>query len=136
MWSPVTLLPCRMLETAVYSALLARARAAGADFAEVYVERWRRRHLRTVDARVAEATSGIQLGAGIRLFFGTDVIYGYTNSLDERSLTGLLDSLAQLKGADTGRPDAHGRGGIDLRKAAAGPDIHAPRVLFSDHDKQ
>src|SRR5690625_2571440 len=130
-----TQVPCRMLNTDTHAALLARARAAGADFADVYVERWRRRQLRTVNARVAEATSGIQLGAGIRLFFGTDVIYGYTNSLTEEALTELLDSLAGLKKADGGRPDGSGRGGVDLRRETAAAQPHAPRVLFEDHDK-
>ena len=120
----------------VYAALLASAKAAGADFAEIYVERWRRRSLRTVNAKVAEASSGIQLGAGIRLFFGTDVVYGYTNDLSEEALAELTASLAQLKGGTAGRPDGSGRGGIDLRKADAGPDKHAPRVDFSAHDKQ
>src|SRR5690554_625462 len=115
-----------MLATDSYASLLDQGKQAGADFAEIYVERWRRRHLRTVDARVAEATSGIQLGAGVRLFFGQDVIYGYTNDLSEAALAELVASLARLKGSPEGRPDASGAGGIDLRRLDAGPDIHAP----------
>lgn len=125
-----------MLDTDVYAALLAQGKQSGADFAEIYVERWRRRHLRTVDAKVAEATSGIQLGAGVRLFFGQDVIYGYTNDITEAALSELVASLAQLKGGTEGRPDASGRGGIDLRKTDAGADIHAPRIVFETHDKR
>ncbi len=124
-----------MLSTYSYSALLDQGRAAGADFAEVYVERWRRRALRTIDGRVEEATSGIQLGAGVRLFFGEDVIYGYTNDLSDAALGELIANLAGLKGDAAGRPDQAGRGGIDLRKLDAGPDIHAPTVPFERHDK-
>src|SRR5690625_3643880 len=124
-----------MLNMDAHAALLTRARAAGADFAEIYVERWRRRQLRTVDARVAEAASGIQLGAGIRLFFGTDVIYGYTNSLTEEALTELLDSLAQLRQGEAGRPDRTGAGGIDLRRQQEQPDVHAPGLPFSERDR-
>jgi len=127
-----------MLSTDSYAALLAQSRNAGADFAEVYVERWRRRQLRTIDGRVEEATSGIQLGAGIRLFFGEDVVYGYTNDLSDAALSELVASLASVRGAgdDVGRPDAAGRGGIDLRKLDAGPDVHAPTVPFEAHDKR
>src|SRR5690625_7374327 len=108
-----------MLNTDSFSALLAQGRQAGADFAEIYVERWRRRALRTINGRVEEATSGIQLGAGVRLFFGEDVIYGYTNDLTDAALGELVASLASLRanGADgLGRPDAGGAGGIDLRQ--------------------
>src|SRR5690554_6426273 len=127
------LLACPMFNTEVYEKLLAQGTGAGADFVEIYVERWRRRALGAVNAKVAEATSGIQLGAGIRLFFGTDVVYGYTNDLSEAALSELLTSLAQLKGGSVGRPDNRGRGGIDLRRVSAGPDIHAPAIDFSAH---
>lgn len=125
-----------MFNTEVYEKLLAQGTGAGADFVEIYVERWRRRALRAVNAKVAEATSGIQLGAGIRLFFGTDVVYGYTNDLSEAAFSELLTSLAQLKGGSEGRPDSSGRGGIDLRRANGGPDIHAPAIDFAAHDKR
>ncbi|MFO7545136.1 MAG: TldD/PmbA family protein [Trueperaceae bacterium] len=130
-----------MLHPDSYAALLARGQSAGADFVEIYVERWRRRLLRAVDGRVEEATSSIELGAGVRLFFGEDVVYGYTNDVREDALAELLSSLTALRGGngrDTrlGRPDAGGRGGLDLRKVDAGPDIHAPKVSFEVHDKR
>src|SRR5690554_693889 len=120
-----------MLHTDVYASLLAQGKQSGADFVEIYVERWRRRALRTVNAKVAEATSGIQLGAGIRLFFGTDVVYGYTNDLSEAALSELLTSLAQLKGGSDGRPDSRGRGGIAWRRARPGLAIPAPAFASS-----
>lgn len=123
-----------MLKEDLYAALLSQGRSAGADFAEVYVERWRRRQLRTIDGNVEEASSGIELGAGVRLFFGTDVVYGYTNDLSEAALTDLVASLGAVRG-DAGQPDASGRGGLDLRKVNVGPDPHAPKVPFSTHGK-
>ncbi len=125
-----------MLSTDSYTALLEQGRKAGADFAEIYVERWRRRTLRTIDGRVEEASSGIQFGAGVRLFFGEDVIYGYTNDLSDAALGELVASLAGLRGDGTGRPDSEGRGGIDLRKLDGGPNIHDPKVPFETHDKR
>lgn len=124
-----------MLSNSSFSTLLTQGQNAGADFAEVYVERWRRRTLRTINGRVEEATSGIQLGAGVRLFFGEDVIYGYTNDLSDAALGELVTSLASLRGGTAGRPDSSGKGGVDLRKVSAGPDIHASAVPFETHDK-
>ena len=129
-----------MLHQDAYASLLERGRRAGADFTEIYVERWRRRLLRTLDGSVEEATSSIEHGAGVRLFFGQDVVYGYTNDVREDAIAELLASLAALRGGNgqasgAGRPDAAGRGGLDLRKRDAGPDIHAPSVAFDTRDK-
>jgi len=129
-----------MLHHDAYASLLEGGRRAGADFTEIYVERWRRRLLRTLDGSVEEATSSIEHGAGVRLFFGHDVVYGYTNDVREDAIAELLASLAALRGGNgrasgAGRPDAAGRGGLDLRKRDAGPDIHAPSVAFDTRDK-
>jgi len=124
-----------MLDTNTLSALLARGKAAGADFAEVYAERTRQRSLRVVDGEVQEATSVVQLGAGIRLFFGHDVLYGYTNDVSDEGLTEVLDSLIAVKGDGVGRPDASGRGGLDLRRTDAGVALPGPRVRADAHDK-
>ena len=123
-----------MLNHDTFTAVLDKGRNAGADFAEVYVERWRRRTMRAINGSVAEANSGIQQGAGVRLFFGHDVVYGYTNDLSDAALGELVTNLAAFKGAE-GRPDASGRGGIDLRTVNAGPDIHAPEKAFGTRDK-
>ena len=138
-----------MLNHDTYSTLLTQGKLAGADFAEVYVERWRRRGLRTINGAVEEATSGIQVGAGVRLFFGEDVVYGYTNDLSEAALAELVGSLATMKLAGVsagneanpgaggnGQLDASGRGGLDLRKLDTGPDIHAAEVPFTAQDKR
>lgn len=119
------------------STVLAAARAGGADFAELYLERWRRRMLRTIDGRVEEATSGISLGVGVRLFFGNDVVYAYTNDTSDASLGELVSTLVGLRGGTdgAGTPDATGRGGLDLRRPDAGADPHAPAVPFDAHPK-
>jgi TldD protein len=129
-----------MLNTDTATHVLGAARAGGADFAELYAERWRRRLLRTIDGQVEEATSGIQHGVGLRLFFGHDVVYAYTNDLSDASLGELVDALVRLRGrgaADgVASPDARGAGGLDLRRPrAGGADPHAPEVPFEAHPK-
>lgn len=63
------------------------ALSKGADFAEIYVEDTRRKQFSFLNSRPDKAVSGHTLGAGVRIFLGTEQIYTYTNDLTE---TGLL----------------------------------------------
>ncbi|MFN2321908.1 MAG: TldD/PmbA family protein [Trueperaceae bacterium] len=125
-----------MIPPATATTVLAAARRGGADFAELYAERWRRKALRTIDGRVEDATSSIQHGVGLRLFFGHDVVYAYTNDLSDDALRELTETLLRLRGAPAAAPDDAGRGGLDLRRPQAAPsDPHAPTVPFEAHPK-
>jgi len=120
-----------MLNESTAEKIIERALSRGASFAEIYVERWRKRGLRLLDLEVQEATSGIEYGAGIRLFFGTQVD---TNDLSEASLLEVTDTLARLKGS-AGQVDEKGAGGLDFRKSEAG-GLHAPELPFEARDKR
>lgn len=122
-----------MLDPDTVQDVLDAAARGGADFAELYLERWRKRALRLIDREVKEAKSDLERGAGIRLFFGTDVVYAYTNDLSAASLLELTEALTRLKGG-AGRVDAQGRGGLDFRKAVA-TGRHAPRIRFAAKPK-
>ncbi len=123
-----------MLAEALVEEVLQRARAGGADFAELYVERWRRRALRVLSGEVKEATSGIEYGAGLRLFYGTEVVYAYTNDLSPQGLLEVAETLVRLRGS-AGQVDARGQGGLDFRKAVA-QGLHAPQIPFTARDKR
>lgn len=123
-----------MLAETLVSDVLSKARVGGADYAELYVERWKRRALRLLSGEVKEATSGLEYGAGLRLFYGTEIVYAYTNDLSAQSLLELTDTLVKLKGQE-GQVDTRGAGGLDFRKAAA-RGLHAPLVPLSTHDKR
>jgi TldD protein len=123
-----------MLSEALVTDVITHAVRGGASFAEIYVERWRRRALRVLDGGVKEATSGLEFGAGIRLFFGTDVAYAYTNDLTPQSLLDVTNTLLRARG-EAGRVDERGRGGLDFRKQAAA-GRHRPAVTFEAHPKQ
>jgi TldD protein len=114
--------------------VISHATRGGATFAEIYVERWRRRALRVLDGDVKVATSGLEFGAGIRLFFGEDVAYAYTNDLAPRSLLDATDTLLRARGA-AGRVDDRGRGGLDFRRQRAA-GLHTPAVAFDAHPKR
>ncbi|MCS7058942.1 MAG: TldD/PmbA family protein [Meiothermus sp.] len=123
-----------MLDETLVSEVLGQARRGGASFAELYVERWRRRAVRLLSGEVKEATSGIEYGAGLRLFYGTEVVYGYTNDLSPEGLLEVSETLVRLKG-QAGQVDQAGRGGLDFRKAVA-QGLHAPVVPLSARDKR
>lgn len=123
-----------MLPDALVSDVIAHALRGGASFAELYVERWKRRALRVLDGEVKEATSGVEYGAGVRLFYGTEVAYAYTNDLTPQALLEVTDNLVRVKGG-AGRVDAKGAGGLDFRKTSAA-GVHAPQVPFDEHPKR
>lgn len=62
------------------------ALSEGADFAEVYLEDTRKKQFSYLDSKPDKAISGHTLGAGIRLFLGTEQIYTYTNDISEAGL--------------------------------------------------
>jgi TldD protein len=128
-----------MISEQLASEVFAKARAGGADFAELYIERNKTRMMRLLSGELKEATSGIRYGAGLRLFYGVDIVYAYTNDLTAESLLEICDTLLKLKGQgsvdEQGRIDDKGRGGLDFRKAAA-KGLHAPKVALDAKDKR
>ncbi|MCH1927511.1 hypothetical protein L6232_22190, partial [Shewanella sp. C31] len=70
----------------------------------------------------------------MRLFFGPEVVYAYTNDLTHEGLLEALETLLRAKG-DLGRVDAQGAGGLDFRKALP-QGLHAPRVAYGEKDKR
>ena len=127
-----------MLTPATAETVLHQARRGGADFAELYVERWRRRTLRTIDGELEDAVSAIEQGVGLRLFFGTDVVYAYTNELGDAALSELVETLVRLRGSGAGNGngsvDAGGGGGLDLRRRSPS-GLHTPSLPFDAHPK-
>ncbi len=123
-----------MLQPELVEAVLRRALQGGADFAEVYAERSKRRRMTVRSGKLEEAISGLDYGAGIRLFFGTEVVYAYTNDLTQEGLLEALETLLRAKGA-LGRVDARGAGGLDFRQTLP-QGLHTPKVPLSEKDKR
>ncbi|GLV46984.1 TldD protein [Thermus sp. LT1-2-5] len=123
-----------MLPTETVEAVLRRALQGGADFAEVYAERSLKRRMRARSGRLEEAISGLDYGAGIRLFFGPQVVYAYTNQLTREGLLEALETLLRARGT-LGRVDERGQGGLDFRKRLP-QGLHAPKVPLSAKDKR
>jgi predicted Zn-dependent protease len=119
-----------MLDESLVRDIIAQARTAGADLAELYAERWRRRGIRVLNGETKEATSGLEYGAGIRLFYGTEIVYGYTNDLTREGVRDLTTTLTAARG-QIGRIDVKGRGKSPLA-GRLGERIASPLVTIVD----
>jgi TldD protein len=122
-----------VISESIANDVLSLARSGGASFAEIYAERWKSRTLRVLNNEAKEANSGLSYGAGIRLFFGEEIVYAYTNDLTANGLREATTNLVRLKGR-LGRVDERGRGGLDFRRASA-QGVHAAEVAFDTHPK-
>ena len=72
--------------------------SAGADFIDLYEEETRNAAVSLRDHKIENATAGIEYGIGLRLLYGTDVVYGYTSSDSREALMKLLQALVAARG--------------------------------------
>ncbi|MFZ5628174.1 MAG: TldD/PmbA family protein [Spirochaetota bacterium] len=70
---------------------------AGADFVDLYEEETRNASVSLRDRKIESATAGIEYGIGLRLIYGTDVVYGYTGSDSTDALLQLLRALVAAR---------------------------------------
>ena len=75
--------------------VLQAALQEGADFAELYYENTQRNSLQYRDGKVETVLSGLDAGAGIRVFSGTNSAYAYTCDISPRALIDAAVSAAQ-----------------------------------------
>ena len=68
----------------------------GADFCEVYAEESLSSRMELKSSK-AEYISGKDKGVGIRLFYGNEELYTYTNSLDEKDLVKAVKALMAVR---------------------------------------
>ena len=69
-------------------------KSAGADFVEIFEEETRSSSLGLKDRQIETATAGTEYGIGVRLLYGTEVLYGFTSDDSEESLLKLVRTLA------------------------------------------
>lgn len=77
-------------------------KSAGADFVEIYEEESRSSSLGLKDRQIETATAGTEYGIGVRLLYGTEVLYGFTSDDSEEALVKLVRTLAFGRIAKTG----------------------------------
>lgn len=105
-----------MLDPNLVAEVLNTARGGGADWAELFCEDTLTGQLRLHQGELKDALNDNRFGAGIRLLYGSKVVYGYTNDVTREGLLEVADALARAQGG-AGVTDARGAGGLDFRQA-------------------
>jgi len=70
---------------------------AGATFAEIYEEETRKSYLSLKDNAIEGASASIIYGIGIRMLYGTEVLYGFTSDSSEEVLLNIARNLSLAK---------------------------------------
>ncbi|WP_233189696.1 MULTISPECIES: TldD/PmbA family protein [unclassified Halobacteriovorax] len=83
-----------MLDSTIAKEVIDYALLRGADFAEIFVDRQTFESISIKSSNVENIENGINFGIGIRLFYGTKVLYGYTNSTNKEELLDIVSSLS------------------------------------------
>ncbi|MFT5208567.1 MAG: TldD protein [Flavobacterium sp.] len=83
-----------MLSIETANGVIDHALSLGADFAEIYVEKNESNVVSTLSNEVKSVESGINFGIGLRLVYGTKVLYGYTNKVEITELQRIASELA------------------------------------------
>lgn len=89
-----------MLDQKIVHDVLEKAMSRGADFAEIFAEETIANSIVYLNQRVERSTSGVDFGAGVRLFYGTKSIYVFTNDLSRDSLMNLAGAAAQADASE------------------------------------
>ena len=67
----------------------------GADYAEIYIEEKDSFSVTVENGKVENSVIRHSYGAGIRLLNKLQSVYGYTNEVNEKSLTKLIENLSK-----------------------------------------
>jgi TldD protein len=119
-----------MLNRQTAESVIDHALSLGADFAELFVEKNETNIVSTLSDAVQSVESGINFGIGLRLVYGSKVLYGYTNKTDRDELLRIASVLA----AKDLRDPVSTLQAFDFNQI---PDIHpASKVLSVDAETE
>ena len=82
-----------MLETSIAESVISQGLEQGANFVDLFVEQQRTKDLNWVNRGIKDVKSGTDFGIGIRAVYGTQVVYGYSNSIQKDDLLNLIKQL-------------------------------------------
>ena len=78
----------------VAARIIEAGKSAGADFVEIYEEETRSSTLSLKDREIETASAGTEFGIGVRLLYGTEVLYAYTSEENPDALVQMVPLLA------------------------------------------
>lgn len=82
-----------MLDPKAAADVISAGIESGADFVDVFVEKHIMSTLSYSDQKVKDIKSGTDFGVGIRVIFGTQVLYGYANQKEREELLRIVSAL-------------------------------------------
>lgn len=85
-----------MLSKNLIADVLTQALSKGGDFAEVFVENTYCNSVNMVNGVVEKAVSGVDYGAGLRIFVGNNAIYLYTNDTSHDNFMKIATQASEL----------------------------------------
>ena len=83
-----------MLEKNIANDVIQAGLEAGADFCDIFVEKTTTQTVNFKSQTVKDIKSGIDFGIGVRLIFGEQALYAYTNSKKLDDLISMTRNLA------------------------------------------
>lgn len=92
-----------IIQTHILQKALDAALSTGADFADIFVEDTYSSNLSVLNSRPDKAIVGQLYGAGIRVVFGTEVVYVTTSDLSEKGLVKAALIAAQSQTGDASK---------------------------------
>ena len=82
-----------LLDSALATKAIDEALRLGADFCDLFIERKNSQNISLKNDEVERVNQGIDFGIGIRLIYGVNVVYGYTNSIQEQNIIDVVRKL-------------------------------------------
>ena len=82
-----------LLDPALATKAIDEALRLGADFCDLFIERKNSQNISLKNDEVERVNQGIDFGIGIRLIYGVNVVYGYTNSIQEQDIIDVVRKL-------------------------------------------
>ncbi|WP_352417783.1 TldD/PmbA family protein [Proteiniborus sp.] len=117
-----------MLSMPIIEDVLTAALSTGGDFAEIFVEDRFNTGLLLVGGKIESGISGRDYGVGIRIFYGQNSIYAYTNDSTRENLIKVAkEAAAAIKGSNIHQV-------LDFTKADI-KNIHPIKLLPSNIEK-
>lgn len=86
-----------MLKDSIAHNVISAGLELGADFVDLFIENNRGSTISFLDKKIKDIKTGTDFGIGIRVIFGDQAIYGYTNSLLQDELVRIIRLLCALK---------------------------------------
>jgi TldD protein len=117
-----------MLDKNLVYDVLTAALSTGGDFAELFLENNAKNSITLINGAVERAQAGIDYGAGIRIFNGTNAIYAYTNDTNR-------DNLIKVAKAAAGAMNREGRTEVKPLTVLNFENKHPHQVLPKDVKK-